>query len=100
MFSIEIECDRDEHFLIVAIPFNLDREHPVPGYYVVVTVKLQGIFPPVTTPFDHSGNIYAAKVQHNIEKWNRTGLAGYAVLGSTGESVMLTAEEKISMWEM
>jgi 4-hydroxy-2-oxoglutarate aldolase len=39
-------------------------------------------------------------VQHNIEKWNRTGLAGYVVMGSTGESVMLTAEEKISMWEM
>jgi 4-hydroxy-2-oxoglutarate aldolase len=63
-------------------------------------MKLQGIYPPITTPFDHSGNIYAAKVQHNIEKWNRTTLAGYAVCGSTGESVMLTAEEKVQLWEM
>jgi len=63
-------------------------------------MKLQGIFPPITTPFDHAGNIYAAKVAHNVEKWNRTTLAGYVVGGSTGESVMLTAEEKVEMWEM
>jgi 4-hydroxy-2-oxoglutarate aldolase len=63
-------------------------------------MKLQGIYPPITTPFDSSGNIYAAKVQHNVEKWNRTTLSGYAVCGSTGESVMLSAEEKIQLWEM
>lgn len=63
-------------------------------------MKLQGIFPPIATPFDHNGNIYAAKVQHNIEKWNRTSLSGYVVCGSTGESVMLTAEEKVTLWEM
>jgi 4-hydroxy-2-oxoglutarate aldolase len=63
-------------------------------------MKLQGIYTPITTPFDHSGNVYAAKVQHNVEKWNRTTLAGYVVCGSTGESVMLTAEEKVELWEM
>ena len=63
-------------------------------------MKLQGIFPPITTPFDHAGNIYAAKLQHNIEKWNRTTLAGYVVTGSTGESVLLTAEEKVELWEL
>ena len=64
-----------------------------------MSLRLQGIYPPITTSFDHSGNIYAAKVQHNVEKWNRTALSGYVVMGSTGESVMLTTEEKISMWE-
>src|SRR5262249_55399824 len=63
-------------------------------------MKLSGIFPPITTPFDHNGNIYAAKVQHNVEKWNRTTLSGYVVCGSTGESVMLTPDEKMSLWEM
>jgi 4-hydroxy-2-oxoglutarate aldolase len=62
-------------------------------------LRLQGIFPPIATPFDHSGNIYVSKVQHNVEKWNLTSLAGYVVMGSTGESVMLTAEEKYTMWE-
>src|SRR3954465_6391768 len=64
-----------------------------------MSLRLQGIFPPITTPFDHNGNIYGAKVRHNVEKWNRTALAGYVVMGSTGESVMLTADEKVSMWE-
>jgi|SRR5579871_2143923 len=63
-------------------------------------MKLQGIFPPVTTPFDHAGNLYATKVQHNVEKWNRTTLAGYVVCGSTGETPMLAAEEKYTLWEL
>src|SRR5512140_314027 len=65
-----------------------------------MSLRLQGIFPPITTPFDHAGNIYASKVQHNVEKWNRTALSGYVVMGSTGESVMLTTEEKVTMWEL
>ncbi|MGA2274717.1 MAG: dihydrodipicolinate synthase family protein [Bryobacteraceae bacterium] len=63
-------------------------------------MKLQGIFPPITTPFDHEGNIYSAKIQHNVEKWNRTALSGYVVMGSTGESVMLTEAEKYTVWEL
>jgi 4-hydroxy-2-oxoglutarate aldolase len=62
-------------------------------------MKLQGIFPPVTTPFTHDGELYQAKLKHNIEKWNLTGLAGYVVCGSTGESVLLTPEEKYCLWE-
>jgi 4-hydroxy-2-oxoglutarate aldolase len=63
-------------------------------------MKLQGIFPPITTPFDYEGNIYTAKIQHNVEKWNRTTLSGYVVMGSTGESVMLTEAEKYTVWEL
>ena len=61
--------------------------------------KLQGILPPIATPFDHRGDLYKVKVQHNVEKWNRTGLTGYVVCGSTGESVYLTTEEKLQLWE-
>src|ERR1700687_5892239 len=62
-------------------------------------MKLQGIFPPITTPFNTEGEIWKQKLQHNIEKWNLTGLSGYVVCGSTGESVALTTEEKIQLWE-
>ncbi len=62
-------------------------------------MKLQGIYPPITTPFTHDGELYKAKVQHNIEKLNRTALSGYVVCGSTGESVMLTTDEKVQLWE-
>jgi 4-hydroxy-2-oxoglutarate aldolase len=62
-------------------------------------LKLQGIYPPITTPFRADGEIYKAKLQANIDKWNRTALSGYVVCGSTGESVMLTPEEKYLCWE-
>ena len=61
-------------------------------------MKLHGIFPPIATPFDHQGELYLAKVRYNVEKWNKTQLAGYVVCGSTGESVMLTCEEKTRLW--
>lgn len=63
-------------------------------------MKLQGIYPPITTPFDHNGDIYKTKLTYNVEKWNRTGLSGYVVCGSTGESVYLTTEEKLLCWEI
>jgi 4-hydroxy-2-oxoglutarate aldolase len=61
-------------------------------------MKLEGIYPPIATPFDANGDLYKAKLRHNVEKWNLTALAGYVVCGSTGESVMLTAEEKVQLW--
>ena len=63
-------------------------------------LKLHGIFPPIATPFDENGEIYTVKVAHNIDKWNRTGLAGYVVCGSTGESVHLTVDEKFLLFEL
>lgn len=63
-------------------------------------IKLQGIFPPITTPFDRNGDLYPAKVEHNITKLNKTGLSGYVVCGSTGESVYLTTEEKLRLFEL
>jgi len=63
-------------------------------------MKLQGIFADITTPFDHKGDIYKVKIQHNVEKWNRTTLAGYVVCGAAGEGALLSAEEKVAVWEM
>jgi 4-hydroxy-2-oxoglutarate aldolase len=63
-------------------------------------MKLQGIFAALATPFDYKGDVYKAKVQHNVEKWNKTALAGYAVCTRTGEGPLLMAEEKAAVWEM
>ena len=62
-------------------------------------MKLHGIFPPIATPFNSDGDIYKSKLIHNVERWNLTGLAGYVVAGSTGESVYLSTEEKLQIWE-
>src|SRR5260221_321784 len=56
-------------------------------------MEVCGIFPALTTPFEADGSVSVAGVKHNIGLYNRTGLSGYVVLGSTGESVLLSSEE-------
>ena len=55
---------------------------------------LQGIFPPITTPFYPDGNVYFKKIEHNVERYSKTPAAGLVVLGSTGEAVMLSDDER------
>jgi 4-hydroxy-2-oxoglutarate aldolase len=55
---------------------------------------LQGIFPAVTTPFYSDGAVYYKKIEHNIDRYSRTPIAGMVVLGSTGEAVMLNDHER------
>jgi len=64
-----------------------------------MSLKLQGIFPALTTPFDHEGNIYKAKVFHNVAKYNEVGLSGYTVCGSTGETALLSTADRIQTLE-
>lgn len=55
---------------------------------------LFGIFPPITTPYYPDGNVYFKKLEHNVERYSKTPVAGIVVLGSTGEAVMLSDEER------
>jgi 4-hydroxy-2-oxoglutarate aldolase len=63
-------------------------------------MKLQGIFVDTTTPFDHNGDLYRVKIEHNIGKWNRTSVAGYVVGGFSGEGPLLSADEKAELWKL
>jgi 4-hydroxy-2-oxoglutarate aldolase len=56
-------------------------------------VNLHGIFPPIPTPF-LNGKVAYNKLESNIEKWSKTGIKGFIVLGSNGEYVYLSEEEK------
>jgi 4-hydroxy-2-oxoglutarate aldolase len=56
-------------------------------------VDFSGVFPALTTPFEADGSVSLADLKHNIHKYNATDLAGYVVLGSTGESVLLKPAE-------
>jgi dihydrodipicolinate synthase/N-acetylneuraminate lyase len=55
---------------------------------------LHGIFPPITTPFYPDGRVYMKKLEANVERYSKTPVAGIAVLGSTGEAIMLSDEER------
>jgi 4-hydroxy-2-oxoglutarate aldolase len=58
--------------------------------------KLKGLFPPITTPFVND-ELTFDKLAFNIQLWNETELSGYVVMGSNGESVFLTKEEKLQL---
>jgi 4-hydroxy-2-oxoglutarate aldolase len=61
-------------------------------------VKLEGVFPPIPTPFvddavDHKS------LTANISRWMRTRLAGLVVLGSNGEAPLLDDAESDAVIE-
>ncbi len=60
---------------------------------------LQGIIPPVTTPFYPDGRVYHKKLEHNVERYSKTPVSGIVVLGSTGEAIMLSDEERREVLE-
>lgn len=56
-------------------------------------MNLAGVFSPLTTPFSGDGSVALADLRSNVARYNRTPLAGYVVLGSTGEAVLLSRAE-------
>lgn len=62
-------------------------------------ISLDGVFPPVPTPFDTQGAVAPRALADNIQRWNEYDLSGYVVLGSNGEMVYLTDQERVRVWE-
>lgn len=58
---------------------------------------IKGIFAPIPTPFAANEAIAYDRLAENLERWFATDLAGVVVLGSNGEYVLLTNEEKREM---
>lgn len=64
-----------------------------------MSLKLQGVFPPIPTSFDADGKILHDRIKSNLERWSQTGVHGFAVLGTNGEYVFLNEAEKAAIWE-
>jgi 4-hydroxy-2-oxoglutarate aldolase len=62
---------------------------------------LRGILLPVTTPFlsDSSSSLNLPVLRASLAKWNKTGISGYVLLGSTGERVHLDEREYLQVIE-
>ena len=58
-----------------------------------------GIYTPIITPFSADEKVDYGKMEHNLAKWGETDLDGIVVLGSNGEFVYLSEEEKMSVVE-
>lgn len=59
-----------------------------------MAIDLDGILPPITTPFNAAGDLDLDALRRNIERYNTTGLRGYVAFGSNGEAVHLDAAER------
>ena len=62
-------------------------------------LSLKGCFPPIPTPFDGNGRLAHDHLGLNLERWQTTPLAGFVVLGSNGEAVLLREQEKLAVWK-
>ena len=58
---------------------------------------LDGVYPPIPTPFRSNGDIDFKQLATNLDRWNQQPLSGYVVGGSNGEFVSLSSEERIDM---
>ena len=55
---------------------------------------LNGILPPITTSFYPDGKLYFKKLEANVERYSKTPVAGIVALGSTGEAILLSDQER------
>src|SRR6202453_5540475 len=63
-------------------------------FWLGLSMLLHGILPPITTPFYPDGNVYFKKLESNVERYSHTPVAGIVVLGSTGEAILLSDQER------
>jgi 4-hydroxy-2-oxoglutarate aldolase len=59
--------------------------------------KVHGIFAPIATAFDASGEVDYGTFAENVKTFGATKLAGLVVLGSNGEFTMLSHDEKVKL---
>lgn len=64
-----------------------------------MTINLSGVLLPITTPFTANEDVDVEALKTNINRWNTAGIAGYVVLGSTGERVNLDEREYLQVIE-
>jgi len=63
-------------------------------------MTFRGIFCEMATPFDYRGDLYIAKLQHNVARWNQTRLTGYLAGWRAGEGPLLPLDEKARLWDV
>ncbi len=56
-------------------------------------MNINGVLPPIPTPFDRDGRVDAAAMAANVTRWMATRIRGVVVLGSNGEAPLLDEAE-------
>src|SRR5437588_1032891 len=63
------------------------------------SILRDGIYPPLPTFFDEQDELDLVTLRRHIQRLERTGIAGYVVMGTNGEAVHLTSEERSRLIE-
>jgi 4-hydroxy-2-oxoglutarate aldolase len=58
---------------------------------------LEGVIPPLVTPFEADGRLDLAGYESNVESYAACDFSGLLVLGSNGEAACLSEDEKIAI---
>ena len=65
-----------------------------------IVSHLQGIFPPVVTPFNGRGRVDEGAFRSNLQRCTGIGLSGVVVAGSNGEAPYLSDRERLRLVEL
>lgn len=65
-----------------------------------ITTHLEGIFPPVITPFNRRGGLDEGAFRSNLQRNTGIGLGGVVVAGSNGEAPYLSCQERLRLVEI
>jgi 4-hydroxy-2-oxoglutarate aldolase len=63
------------------------------------SILADGIYPPLPTFFDERDELDLVTLRRHIQRLEETGIAGYVVMGTNGEAVHLTPEERAQIIE-
>ena len=76
---------------------HLDSSQPDTFSAALSPQDLRGVLLPIPTPFDSAGEVDLKALRANISRWSETGIAGFVMLGSTGERVNLDEGEYLEV---
>ncbi len=63
------------------------------------SILRDGIYPPLPTFFDEQDELDLVTLRQHIQRLAETGITGYVVMGTNGEAVHLTSEERAQVIE-
>jgi 4-hydroxy-2-oxoglutarate aldolase len=63
------------------------------------SILAEGIYPPLPTFFDEQDELDLVTLRRHIQRLAKTGIAGYVIMGTNGEAVHLTSEERVRIIE-
>ena len=69
----------------------------MPVQFNSMSIKLEGLLLPITTPFTADETVDIQGLKTNLERWIETSITGIVVMGSTGERVNLEQHEYLEV---